>query len=450
MKSDKKNTLVLIFLLLVLIMSSCQPSPGEEDIKTSTQVTATAEEPTLPTPTKKPTATPVPIPSIEPDGLIVYLSIGNESNQGSDAIYFLDPRKPDSPILFSSFPYGDLYPAWSSDGQYISLTSMRYGENVDIFAYSLDGSEIIRVTDDPAVDAQGVWAPDGKRLVFVSVRDGNQELYITDLVGGSITRLTDSPGDDNDPAWSPDGKSIAFTSNRNGNFDIFLLEVEGGGLTQLTDQDMDEFRPSWSPDGNLIAFSSFINNNLDIYTMGKDGNDIQRVTFNPSSEDHATWSPEGKFLAYDSDREGDRSIYMIDLATGTESQLSSDPGDEIMPNWGMTDQEFTSQPWFGHLMCIRDVDSDFSPDEVTDSFLTSDMAKYIGFQYRNLEAGMSWSHAAISSSPVNFSNLAFWDSGLEGFYVLFISQISPEAGPLTVELSLEDEVVREITCDVIE
>jgi len=63
---------------------------------------------------------------------------------------------------------------------------------------------------------------------------------------------------------------------------------------------------------------------------------------------------------------------------------------------------------------------------------------------------MSWSHAAVTSSPLSFNNMAFWDSGPEGFYVFFVSQISSEAGPLSIELSIEDELVREITCDVIE
>lgn len=49
------------------------------------------------------------------------------------------------------------------------------------------------------------WSPDGSKIVFMSDRDGNHEIYSMNADGSGQTRLTNSPGRDEFPAWSPDG-----------------------------------------------------------------------------------------------------------------------------------------------------------------------------------------------------------------------------------------------------
>ena len=50
------------------------------------------------------------------------------------------------------------------------------------------------------------WSPDGKRIAWVSTRDGNQDIYTVDADGKDVKRLTNDPAPDNNPSWSPDGK----------------------------------------------------------------------------------------------------------------------------------------------------------------------------------------------------------------------------------------------------
>ena len=98
---------------------------------------------------------------------------------------------------------------------------------------------------------------DGKRIAFVSDRDGNPEIYVMDTDGGNLQNLTDNPAVDHSPSWSPDGKRIAFVSDRDGNpNEIYVMDTDGGNLQNLTNNPADDDGPSWSPDGKHIAFVS--------------------------------------------------------------------------------------------------------------------------------------------------------------------------------------------------
>src|SRR6187431_248232 len=58
------------------------------------------------------------------------------------------------------------------------------------------------------------WSPDGRKLAFVSRRDGNAEVYVMNADGSGLRNVTGTPSDDLDPAWSPDGRAIAFVQKK--------------------------------------------------------------------------------------------------------------------------------------------------------------------------------------------------------------------------------------------
>ena len=69
----------------------------------------------------------------------------------------------------------------SSGGPKIVFGSVRNGDNHDVFLMDLDGSNQIRITNNPAYDDQPKWSPDGSRIAFISDRDGNFEIYVMNL-----------------------------------------------------------------------------------------------------------------------------------------------------------------------------------------------------------------------------------------------------------------------------
>jgi hypothetical protein len=101
----------------------------------------------------------------------------------------------------------------SEEGQiaFTRVTSQN-GANIesDVYTANVDGTGEVRLTDAPGLDGMSTWSPDGRRIAFVSDRDGNWEIYVMAADGTGQRRLTNTPVDEGAPAWSADGKKIAY------------------------------------------------------------------------------------------------------------------------------------------------------------------------------------------------------------------------------------------------
>ena len=91
------------------------------------------------------------------------------------------------------------------------------------------------------------WSPDGKKIVFVSERDGNPEVYVVNADGSGLRNLTRHPGYDSDPAWSPEGRKVAFVTKRDGNFEVYVMKADGSDQRNLTRNPAPDRSPVWSP-----------------------------------------------------------------------------------------------------------------------------------------------------------------------------------------------------------
>jgi WD40-like Beta Propeller Repeat len=188
-------------------------------------------------------------------------------------------------VRLTSDPASDRYPSWSPDGSAIAFRSNRRpSTSFDIWKMRADGSDAVQITADSVLWAESLetdpaWSPDGRKIAFVSDRDGNREIYLADADGSSSRRLTTNPATDQFPAWSPDGSKIAFGSDRDGNEEIYVMSAsDGSGQTKLTADPAADRYPAWSPDGAKIAFRSSRAHSFDIFLMNPDGTGVTRLT----------------------------------------------------------------------------------------------------------------------------------------------------------------------------
>ncbi len=242
----------------------------------------------------------------------------------------------------------------------IAFASDRDG-NYEIYVMTADGGDLRRLTNNRATDHSPSWSPDGKRIVFMSARDGHIdanhgsptfEIYVMAADGSNPRNLTNNPHYDMSPSWSPDGKQIVFASLSRFAldedpalyFDIYVMAADGGNPHNLTNSPNDDRFPSWSPDGGQIVFSArrdghFENEHAityEIYVMEADGMNQQRLTENRSNDWDPVWSPDGNRIAFASDRKGDLQnfeIYVMDADGGNEQKLTENRENDRFPSW---------------------------------------------------------------------------------------------------------------------
>jgi dipeptidyl aminopeptidase/acylaminoacyl peptidase len=107
-------------------------------------------------------------------------------------------------------------------------------------------------------------SPDGKQIIFTrtwvdKVKDQyRSNLWIVDVDGSRVRELTSGARNDSSPVWSPDGKRIAFLSDRDGTNQLHVMWLDTRDIAQLTHLEQAPNGIKWSPDGKLIAFTSFV------------------------------------------------------------------------------------------------------------------------------------------------------------------------------------------------
>ncbi|HLM01389.1 MAG TPA: hypothetical protein VK400_10085, partial [Pyrinomonadaceae bacterium] len=116
----------------------------------------------------------------------------------------------------------------------------------DIYTSNHAGAELINLTNNPANDTEPFYSPDGSKIVFISNRDGNDEIYLMDAAdGGNLTRLTTNTASDFNASFSPGGTKIIFASDRHGNFEIYTMNADGTNPLRLTDNPVVDTAPSF-------------------------------------------------------------------------------------------------------------------------------------------------------------------------------------------------------------
>ncbi len=143
---------------------------------------------------------------------------------------------------------GIVSPAVSPDGTQVVFSALG-----DLWLHTI-GGDAERLTDDPWIEADPAWSPDGGRLAFASDRDGSLDLYVRDLGTGSDRRVTEGAAATM-PAWSPDGSRIAFVGSAAGTA-VQVVDLATGVVETLRAGLNGAGRPSWSPDGASVLVSA--------------------------------------------------------------------------------------------------------------------------------------------------------------------------------------------------
>jgi TolB protein len=204
-------------------------------------------------------------------------------------------------------------------------------DRYDIYTVNRNGTGLRRLTHNDVYTAEGVLSPDGKRIVFTSLKDGDLEIYTMNVDGTGVRRLTNTPGYDGGAWWSPDGKRIVYRANhptdstelkayrdllvqrlvRPAKVELFVMNADGSDQRQITHLGGANFGPSWTPDGKQIIFASNYQSprsgNFDLFLVNPDGTGLEQITYEQTFDGFPMFSPNGKQLVWASNRHADKS-----------------------------------------------------------------------------------------------------------------------------------------------
>jgi Tol biopolymer transport system component len=216
-------------------------------------------------------------------------------------------------------------------------------DDYDIYAVRIDGQQMQKLTSTPGYDAEATVSPDGKTIVWTSVKDGDLDLYAMNLDGTKIRRLTDDVGYDGGAFFSPDSRRIVYRASHPtdpaeiahyqdllaqglvepGQLEIFVMNADGSGKKQVTSNGASNFSPFFHPDGRRIIFSSNVETrgeggrpSFHLYLVGDDGTALERLTGEGRFNSFPMFSPDGKRLVWVSDRNakepGEFNVFLAD------------------------------------------------------------------------------------------------------------------------------------------
>lgn len=217
-----------------------------------------------------------------PDGRKIALAVKAGE---TDAIMMIDVESESEEKL--SFDLDGIFSVhWSSNGEMIVFVGMKTPQS-DIYTYNLKTKELRNLTDDIFSDSDPVISPDGKTVYFCSDRMNytdkrtlpsnfsmtdfkfnGRDVYSISVETGTIARVGGVPNaDDSSPIVSPDGKKLLFISDRNGINNVYEHDLETGKERPITNSLTGIYQLSLSRDGTKLVFSSLSEAGFDVFLM---------------------------------------------------------------------------------------------------------------------------------------------------------------------------------------
>ena len=256
------------------------------------------------------------------------------------------------------------------------IDQMKDQSRTNLWLVDVESGRVRELTRGNWRDTAPVWAPDSKRIAFLSDRDGTNQVHVLYVDTGDVAQLTHLQRAASNLAWSPDGKQLAFTQTlpdedpilkidlpkrprgaewakaptivdrvswardgtgpiEKGFTEVFTVDATVGGTPrQITDGKYNHAAPEWSADGKNIYVSGirkpdaeYLNNDSEIYAIDLQTLGVTALTDRKGPDTNPTVSPDGRWIAYTGYDDKNytshlSSLYLMDGSGGSKRLLA--------------------------------------------------------------------------------------------------------------------------------
>ena len=234
----------------------------------------------------------------------------------------------------------------TDEGSWLSLDVSPDGETIvfdllgDLYTLPIAGGDATPLTEGMAYDSQPRYSPDGANVLFVSDRDGAENLWLIDVETEKTTQITKGKTSSYEsPEWLPDSRYVvaakanhALVGGAGRNPKLWMWHIDGGSGIQLI-KEPDQLRttgPAPTPDGRHIWFAQrqrlwqynaiFPQYQLAVYD--RDTGETYTRTSRYGSAFRPTISPDGQWLVYGTRHEAATGLRVRQMDTGEERWLA--------------------------------------------------------------------------------------------------------------------------------
>jgi serine/threonine protein kinase/Tol biopolymer transport system component len=184
-------------------------------------------------------------------------------------------------------------------------------------------------------------SPDGTKLA-ISILGATDHVWIFDLVGKGEPQRFSTEENEHHPVWTPDGTRLAFSGLENGNQNVFWRPADRSQERERLAQKKDSMLSpdSWSPDGQRLAITEQTPGGWDVSILNLKTRELQPFLATRFNEWGAAFSPDGRWIAYTSDESGQYEVYVQTWPpTGRKWQVSKTAGGNEEPVWSNDGRE---------------------------------------------------------------------------------------------------------------
>lgn len=230
-------------------------------------------------------------------------------------------------------------PSPSPDGKKLVYIAVVEGRE-QLCIMNVDGTGAVQITHDDADHEDPAWSPDGKTIAFVFIKDKLEIISLMNTDGSASQQLTPKNVRAIHPNWSPDGSKLAYCTDddlappRKNDSDVIVIDMTTRRMTTLITGGVNTY-PAWSPDGKRLAFRRMVGeSNSEVFVANADGSDAHNLTNHPAFDGWPSWSPDGTKIAFASNRNSNYQIFVMN-ADGSEVRLlANTEGRATAPKWG--------------------------------------------------------------------------------------------------------------------